>query len=257
MMVEALIEDHFPQVLVVDVAGPDVARFDGNRPPGHDDPEEALPDIVALWAQAVDVGLLGGPSTAAGAGRATLRSSTVKELHQRWELEIDAIDWGALRVLRGLLASCELDTASMKTLRLEEPSLRERTFVAVASLELPSFRDKPPRFPVHRRVVTKSTQARFARISFVARPVDILVDTAIAALDVWAELVLRGGYAADDQAPGESSGFPGGAMLYDERSVAQSFPDLFLASSDAFEAVVSHACALEARGAGIEFVEYQ
>jgi hypothetical protein len=129
--------------------------------------------------------------------------------------------------------------------------------VDVASLDLPSFRDKPPRFPVHRRVATKSTQARFARVSFHARPADALVDAVIAALDVWGELVLRGGYAADDQGPGESSGFPGGAMLYDERSVAQSFPDLFFASPGAFEAVVSLACALEARGADVEFVEYQ
>src|SRR4051812_25756758 len=101
------IEVEQPQTVRVEVRGGDVAWLpDSTTPEGH----AVELDLVERWGRAVLVGLLGSASSVV-TSRANVRKlvTDTKLRHHVWEIELEAVDWGALRVLRNLLLAREFE----------------------------------------------------------------------------------------------------------------------------------------------------
>jgi hypothetical protein len=249
------VELRLPQLLTIDVRGPDVARLDGNRPPHLEDDEEGVPDVVERWARAAREGLLGGPKAAPSECAASIlaREVDAEAQQQRWFVQVDRVDWGAFRVLHNLLAARSFEAASVRTVAGDE--VAPARLLDMADCALPAFEATRLPFAVKRAQIAKATRGRSVQIGFASTPPDEVVDAAIAALDLWAELVLWGGYASSRMDPRRSGGMPDGAILYDERTVAQSFGVAYFADSDTFDGVISYALALAQRGVPVASVD--
>jgi hypothetical protein len=257
MVPDVRIEARLPQTLRIDAVGKDIAWMDGNRAPERDDSEDAVPDVVDRWARAARVGLLGGSFAPPEACGAVVQSRIFDAGTQRqqWIVSVERVDWGALRVLINLLTARQLDGVTIRTVPGDAgPPARE---VDVASLAYPTLDDASLPFAVSRAELVSARKARAVKIAFASAPADPVVDGAVDALDLWAELVVWGGYAARGTDPRRSGGLPDGALLYDEVSVAQSFMEAFVCDEAAFEAVLSYGIVLHRTVAGVAEVRIQ
>jgi hypothetical protein len=233
------IERRVPQTLRIEVRGADVARLEGNRSAGEEQSENAVPDVVERWVRAINAGLLGGPSCRAAV---IYRHHDGDSGHQLWDVRIEAVDWGAFRVLRNLLLARDFDERSVRTLVTLPDGGR------MLDGEVLGFPTLPKTLPFDvRRPASAESAELCVEIAF-GLPTDEVIDNAVAALDLWAELVVWGGYAPWELDPRESGSIPRGAILYDEFTVLQGFERPFRADMAAFDAPISYALGLEARG---------
>lgn len=240
------IELEQPQTVRVEVRGGNIAWLArGAQPEGA----RADRDLVRCWVEAVNLGLF-------GAGSAAVKSTaSVKKLvtetnppRHAWEVELNAVDWGAFRVLRNLLLARRFEEHSVRTVASRGVG---NALLDVATVAFPRVNEPPP-FAVSRPDGDGSPEF-CAEIAF-GDPADTLVDSAIEALDLWAELVVFGGYAPLGMEPWDSGALPLGAILYDRFTVMQGFDTVFHADMSAFEAVTNYALALAKRGANIASV---
>lgn len=248
MVPDVRIEARLPQTLRVEAAGKDVAWMDGNRAPGHQGSKDAVPDVVERWARAAHVGLLGGSFAPPGGCSAVVQSRSfhADKQRQQWIVSLERVDWGALRVLRNLLAARELDGATIWTVPGDAGTPARE--LDVASIAYPTLPDASLPFAVSRAELVSARRARAVKIAFASAPVDPVVDATIEALDLWAELVVWGGYSAQGMDPRRSGGLPDGALLYDEVTIAQSFTEAFVSDEAAFDGVLSYGLALHRKG---------
>jgi hypothetical protein len=240
-----MIEDRLPQILSITATGPDVAWMDGNRRPEDEHHDDAVPDPVERWVRAFRWGLMGGVTVRPEGSSVTMQScARTAEASQTWTLQLDALDWSTLRILMNLLLARRFDEISLRS----EPS-RQGTRAASLRTEILSLPEMPTRLPfaVVRAESVKATRGRAVKLSFAGAPPDEEFDKAIEALDLWAEIVLWGGYAESDMDPKRSGALPDGAIQYDEVTVAQTFTEAFFADEGAFEAVISYAAAVAVR----------
>lgn len=244
------VEVRQPQVLVIAIAGPDVALIERPDGPSRATSEDALPDVVHLWARAAQLGMFG--SARGPASPPSVRvSGPARDAEGRasWRLDLDGVDWGALRVLTNLLLARRLEEVVVRTeqsapLPSASPSQRSPrpAQVALGTLAFPRAPARAP-FVVTREPIVKASRQRAVRVEF-SRPLsDADVDAAVAALDLWADLIVWGGYAAPDMEPRQSGALPDGALLYDETTVAQQFAEAFYCDEAAFDGVISYALA--------------
>lgn len=253
MTIDFKLDRWLPQTIRIEVSGPDVAKVEdvraGVRAPNGD----GMPDVVERWVRAINVGLLGGSSAAPAQCKAEL--STVRrsedQLQQVWEVQVTLVDWGAFRVLKNLLLARNFERGSVRTVgssnvRPEPLKLATLSF-PVVSERLPFGMQQPGEDDVFERTAVLC----FAGAS------EATIDQAIETLDLWAELLMMGAYAPAKLDPKRSGSIPTGAILYDASSVAQSFEGPFLVDPAAFDAVVSYALALSARGAPVASVEFR
>ncbi len=249
MMTRLAIELRFPQTIRIEVRGADVAGLDGNRTAVEDRSENAVPDVVERWVRAISVGLLGGASAAPPKCQAvvTRRHCDEDRRHQIWDVQIDAVDWGAFRILRNLLLARDFEECSVRTLVARGEGDKMLDFDTVA------FPTMPETLPFAVERPGEGRPELRVELAF-GNPSDETIDEAIAVLDLWAELVIWGGYAPAEMEPRRSGSFPTGAILFDECTVAQGFEQVFWADTAAFEAVISYALALAARGVFVSSV---
>jgi hypothetical protein len=247
------IRDRLPQVLQIVASGNDIARIAPEQPLGEYD-EDIIPDVVARWVQAVNVGLLGSAVAAPERCAAELiESARAPNGEQTWLVRVELADRGALRILANLLAARDLDAVTFTTARQAGVDWEKVPSLNIGMLAYP--RAARASFTVDRAQVPSAGKNRGVQVVFATPPADDAVDALIAALDLWAELILWGGYALEGQDPRRSGALPDGALLYDPTTVTQTFTQAFDCDDAAFEAVVSLAAGLAARGTPISRVE--
>jgi hypothetical protein len=235
------VEQRLPQTLRIEARGEDVANLQSTAGATAND---VVPDPVERWVSAVNAGLLGGasekPSRCAAALVAT-RADPSRQL-QTWDVQIQAVDWGAFAVLLNLLRARNFAEIALRSVQLAERAERELDFSSLGLPELPRQLPFPCELPDPEDSPELSAQISFANAS------EQVVDQAVSVLDAWAELILLGGYAALGQNPQNSGALPRGAILYDASTVAQSFEGAFFADLRAFNAVVCYAVKLVEQG---------
>ena len=249
------IEARLPQTLVVAVAGPDVAWMEGSRDPAADESENAVPDVVELWVRAIRMGLLGGTSAAPAHCAAAVEARPQAERGaRRWMVRVDWVDWGAFRILRNLLLARELDRVAVTTIAEDDASrARDPQPLELDATPFPQMPRNLP-FPVERFDPVKASRDRSVHVVFASPVDDETCDAAVEALDLWAQLIVWGGYPVPGMDPRRSGALPDGAILYDEVTVVQTFKEAFAADDAAFQAVLSYAAALAGRGHAISQV---
>jgi hypothetical protein len=119
--------------------------------------------------------------------------------------------------------------------------------LAFEALGFPRALDDLP-FQVDKEEPTRASKNRGVLLSLRSPLDDAVADEIMAALDLWAELIVCGGYAEPGNEPAKSLAVPDWAVLYDEVSVSQSFSEGFFADEAAFNAVIDYARALAQRG---------
>lgn len=243
-----------PQLLIINVSGNDATWMDVDRAPELADDERAVPDLVERWVGALNIGLLGSPRMHPSRCKARVATKErTDELTLRWTVEVESLDPASYLVLLNMLRARTFDDISLLTRPL---------FGAVdlaidaQQLEYPRFSNELP-FAVEREEVTKSAQGRAVFLGFSRVQSSELEDEAIEALDLWAELLVWGGYPSKETHPSRSGALSTGAVLYDESTIAQSFPDAFFCDEAAFEAIVSYALTLCQRGISVDRVSIQ
>ena len=245
------IQARLPQILQVSVAGPDVAWMDGSRDPAADESENAVPDVVELWARGIRAGLLGGTSAAPAHCAAVVEAHPQAERGARtWIVRVDWVDWGAFRVLCNLLLARELDRVVVTTLADDASRARDEPPLDLETTPFPHMPGNLP-FAVERFDPVKASRHRSVQVMFASAVDDETCDAAVEVLDLWGQLIVCGGYPVPGMDPRRSGALPDGAILYDEVTVAQTFSEAFAADDAAFQAVLSYATALAARGHAI------
>ena len=234
------------------IAGPDVALIEQPDGPSRATSDDAVPDVVHLWARAAQLGIL-GTSRGPGAPPSVRVSDRARDAEGRatWRLEIDGVEWGALRVLTNLLLARRFDeivvgTENVFTAPFAPASPSPRTpRPARVALDTLTFPRAPARLPfvVTREPIVKASRNRAVRVEFSRPLADADVDAVVEALDLWADLIVWGGYAPSNMEPRESGALPEGALLYDETTVAQQFTDAFYCDEAAFDGVIGYALA--------------
>jgi hypothetical protein len=195
--------------------------------------------VVERWVRAINAGLLGGPSCKAAV---IYRQHDADSGHQLWDVRIEAVDWGAFRVLQNLLLARDFDERSVRTLVTLHDGGK------MLDGEVLKFPALPKTLPFEARRPARTESPELCVEIAFGLPTDEVVDKAIAALDLWAELVVWGGYAPWEMEPRESGSIPRGAVLYDAVTVLQGFERPFLADMAAFDAPISYALGLAASG---------
>jgi hypothetical protein len=228
--------DSFPQELVIEARGPDVALFVSGSVVGDADPE-TFPDPVELFLAAVNEQMFPGPVGKGCTCRATLIDRSVDRADGAgaWRLRLEGVHPGCLRVLANLLAARELDAASIHGASADT---RARPLDPMSVLYPPARSTLA--FVVEREDAIRAFRDRLVQIEFVSPPPDDVVDRLFDTLDVWTKVMLLGGYPPEDMEPRESGVFPDGPILLDERTVQHAFPEAFQCDESAFNCVVNH-----------------
>jgi hypothetical protein len=89
------------------------------------------------------------------------------------------------------------------------------------------------------------------QVEFPTPPPDELVDSVSDVIKLWCDLLLLGGYPAEDFEPREAGVMAEGPLLYDEYTVQVAFPEVFQADDKAFDAMLNHLVCLTRLGTGI------
>jgi hypothetical protein len=211
---------------------------------------EDLPDVVERWVRAVELGVLGSGEGAAPAV-AELVEQSDDGPDRNWVLRVDKLQWSALTVLVNMLRARYDNVYVASRSGLVDRAAR----LAFEALGFPRALDDLP-FQVDKEEPTRASKNRGVLLSLRSPPDDSLADEMIAALDLWAELIVCGGYAEPGSEPAKSLAVPDWAVLYDEVSVSQSFSEGFFADEAAFDAVLDYARALYLRGVPVVSVQF-
>jgi hypothetical protein len=244
------------QELLLRARGADALRFDPRDPKDAPDLDAYIRDPVVIFARAAGLGLLDG-AAGEGGGRQPGAAITGTDVDaaasaRSWRLRVRDLDPGALRVLGCLLLACDLDAIEMTTIAAEDAAGRDP--VDPLLLPFPEPPARPP-FRIEIEQPLRSSRDRFVQIGFAAPPSEALVAEVYAAIGVWAELLMTGGYPHPRRTPRTSGALPDPAFLLDERTIEQAFPEVFFCDEASFSAVIAYACRLHARGALIERVK--
>ena len=237
------------QELLVEVAGEDVLNITGRG--GDPDDDMQMPDWVEAFARAVNLGFFGGAAHAPWDSRARVVENTFDRAarHNRWRVQVENVDPGALRVLATSLRARELDRVTLAT--IDAPS--GARYAALDGLALPGRYHALP-FPVEDEEVVKHSKDRGIEIELAEPPDDATDERAMAALGLWVELLLLGAYAEADRDPRRSGAFPDGACWIDEVTVTETFSEAFAADDRAFDAMVNWAARLHHDGVAVRAV---
>jgi len=238
------VEGTLPQELFVDLCGADVLKLAPHAPAEQEAP---IPDLADLFARAARLGFFGGTVAEPWGAVAEVLASEVRLVERRasFRLRLDAIDPGALRVLWNVLGARDLEEASMRT--VPKVPGKQGALLDPGHLAYPGLH-RPLPFALEAEPPARSSRERAVQLVFQRPPPDEVVDEVLAALGVFTELLLLGGYPEDGQDPRDSGAFPDPAFQLDEVTVEQAFPELFAADQAAFHAVVNHAMTLDRRG---------
>ncbi len=242
---KARVLDRFPQELVVEAVGRDVALFVTGELVGDSDPEQAVPDPVDLFVRAVNAQMFPEPAGRSCASRATVldeRTAPGKQARS-WRLRLEAVHPASLRVLVNLLAARDLTQVNLQPAGAD-PQARP---LDPAALPNPPARSGAP-FSVVRENPVRAARDRLVQIELAGPPPDPLVDHLLAALDLWTNVLILGGYPPPGMSARDSGALPDGPLLLDEVTVQQAFPEAFQCDEAAFDAVINLAHCLPAGG---------
>ncbi len=255
--------------LVVDLAdspGQTLVIQSRNRPLPPD-AEEPLRDPVALFAEAALAGMfdLSAPVHEVpldGTAEILEHFLSADGLSERWTLRLDAVDPAALRVLASLLLARAPESLSLTHLPPTADAARApapETHEVLRSLpgRYPARR-APPLFPVIEvEPDGRRSRDRALRVVLAAELTSAVAARAVAGLDLWAQLLLCGGYPHPGQAATSSGALPEPAFQLDSHTVEIAFPEAFFCDEAAFESAVSFAARLHRGGAPVEYIEIQ
>ena len=203
----------------VTARGPDVARLgkeiDIRRLP---DPEEQNIDCVGLLAAACVHGMFSWESGPTSRPAATARRMSPTAPDEAiWELLLNDVDSGALRVLADMLAVLTLDSVE-----IADAEAGYQAASGAGAIAYPSC-GTPQEFAFDYDRPFKSSGERAVRIGFAEEPDDEVLAFACDGLDVWGNLIMNGAYAADSR-PGASGVFAEQASLEEPDVLGVSLP---------------------------------
>lgn len=207
--------------------------------PDFDDPEERLPDFVAVFAAGAEVGLFGDTKARIADLLVSPNGS-----HVAWKLEIRNAEPGALRILANLTDARRFDSAAVRGGGTGSPHNPNAPY--------PWPRDLP--FPIVREPNERPIKNRLVQVTFLKPLDDELIRHCYAAFDRWNQIILLGGYAEGNQHPSTSGAVPDMAFLLDEFTIQQSFTEMFLCDEGAFGGILHWALRLHGQGQPVEKV---
>jgi len=238
----ASIVDAPTQELIIKIRGKCTLSFE---PPAAG--AEGAPDPVATFLGAARLHMLNRSSVAPWLSDAQLlfQAADPANLERSYRLKLQNIDAGALRVLANLALAHIPDLVEMHTATFAE--VTNPPPIDVSRVAYPQAFGPAP-FQVDYEMPGRSSRERFFQLAFAGGPTDAQLQTIYSALEIWSQVPLMGGYAADGMMPWQSSVGAEPAFLLDKTTVEQAFPDLFLCDDDCYAGVVNWAQALHRSG---------
>ena len=205
-------------------------------------------DPVAVFAAAANAGFLGGDNVEPWLTRARVLEGSAEQacFTLRWKLRVEHLPVSALRILVNVISFCKFTKQSLaingsaqaKPLNLDE----------LASLPYPAVFEPCP-FAIVRSDTMKRAKDRRVRIIFKEPPASEVVDESYGALDLWIRLLNVGAYPRSGEHPAKSGVLPDLAILLDEVTIEQAFPEAFFCDEAAFNSLANWVTCLHRRQA--------
>lgn len=207
----------------------------------NDEDESPRLDPVAVFCAAANAGFLSGNGIEPGNTSCDIVKSAADPENRalRWTVATKSVPSASFRVLLNTLIARKFETIQLRS---------DVVPASIGSGELSRLAYASPYspcpFPVHRETPLKNSKDRCLRV-FLAEPApDELVDRVYRELGLWVWLMNLGGYPRPGDHPTKSGVLPDFAVLLDETTFQQAFPEAFFCDDAAFDAAVNWAMAL-------------
>ena len=214
--------------VTVMIKGPGLSMIDVVAgTPLEDEEGAAMPDPIAAFAQAVNLGLL--PAADPNRPSHATVTSTQIDLQNKtitWDMDVSNIAPGASRVLANMLVARGLTWISV----ISDSAADQ---IDPAALGYPGVTDATA-FPIDYQPSQRRTRERYLEITLAAPPEPDTLDMLYEMLEAWTTLALLGGYAPDGTSPVEGGAFPEPGVLTEPAILRQDFDLVFIAHEAAF-----------------------
>jgi len=233
------------QTLLITVQGEDVLLFEDHAKGKVLNDEVVIPDIVQLFVELTNRGMLSGSTYAPWKSQAEVLQTEVDLPNQRqsWQIRIQSLDPNAFWVLVNLLSARNFSKVTIKTLDTYSESTESTTWLTFNQLKPPSYFQSLP-FQLDREEPERTSRNRVVQIVFAQEPEIDFVEIVYKDLEIWTQAVMLGAYPRPGQPSREAGGFPDGVYQLDAFTVEQSFSEIFVSDESAFFAVINYACKL-------------
>jgi len=230
---------------------PDLSDLAGDDPPT----DFPLADGVDLFLRAFNAGLLGAASQQPWScqGQLTLEELDKVQQIKRWQLSLQDLQPGALRVLYNLVQALRPERVRMQSL----PGFATgRPVRDLGSVSYPPHAQGLP-FSVRRSPDLEQLGLNTVRLVFRQPASEALQAEAIQGLELWAQLLMLGGYQeGEEEETGRLEAAPEPPVLVDPQAIEINF-ELFNSDLSAINAAINLAHRLHVKRAPLESVELE
>lgn len=214
--------------VTVVIEGPGLSMIDlVEGTPLENEEGAAMPDPIAAFARAVNLGLL--PAADPSRPAVVNVTDTQVDLQKKtitWEMDVSNVDPGAARILANMLVARELNWIAI----VSDPAGEEINPSTLAYPAAPAALS----FPVDYQPSQRRTRERFMEITLAAPPEPDTLNTLYEMLEAWTTLALLGGYSPDEKSPIECGAYPEPGILTEPVILRQDFDLVFIAHEAAF-----------------------
>jgi hypothetical protein len=229
--------------------GEQVAYIEANAAnTDHAESDRVMPDPIELFVEWINLGFVVSDDEPYRKPAAEIRSSRYDQayLQQTWVLDIDSVNLSHLRIASNLLTAMairpELELIENGESRAIEYRLDEADDLwPVVTTPLPfdvTFELDPD----------DEIDACTIMLEFQRPLTQDVAQKLCAQLDVWAEVVVRGGYAPADCDPADSGTLPGGTYQHDPVTIAIDFDLVFSVDFACFETLKAYVARIHRGG---------
>jgi hypothetical protein len=235
------VADWGTQTILISVQGKGVLLFEDNALGQEVDDELIIPNVVLLFVQLVNLGMLSGSTYAPWTSQAEITVTEVDLTNQQqtWHVKLQNIEKNTFRVLLNLFLAQQLNKIAIKTLEIP-PEAKNPNRIALEQLTLP-FYFQPLPFQLEIEEPMRSSKNRIVQIVFAQELEPSLVKTIYQALEAWTNAIIWGAYPRFREEPKQAGALPDGVYQLDAFTVEQGFSEMFAADESAFFAVINYA----------------
>jgi hypothetical protein len=240
------------QELLISVQGNEVLHYEENAKDNGDEAPFVIPDLVEIFAQAANLGMLSGAFFQPWHSTAKILSKD-KDLANKthtWRISLNSIDKGGLLVLVNLFRGGDLEKITIGSLNRAAAISSSLPELDLQSLQYPGYYQPIP-FRFDHELPERRYKDRMIQIIFATELEKPLTQKVYSALEKWTNLLLHGPFPDKETGPGKAGAIPSLAYQLDAFTIEQRF-EIFIGEEAAFHAIINYAHCLHHSGHPIE-----